>query len=560
MIWQQLFQEHILDRGFDYYNRGLVEDFEEGPDFVQATVQGSHAYDVFIDIEDGRILDTDCECPYAAGGNHCKHMAALLFYMEDHEGSSDEDPDEEELPMVFQNVTDKEESVVELVKKVDNVFVRNFLVDILENDEKLLNRFKSALCCEVTPTDMKRYRKQINGIFRKYAGRDNFIDYYNAGSFFSELEEFLDYDIQGMQDNGQYKEAFELTSYIFVETGKQDMDDSDGGIGQLAAQCVEIWEDILEECDMELKRKLYQWFKEHLDGSIIDYMQEYIEQILFENFPEAEFLADKLKFTEEKVYEYKNEKDSWNGRYQVGNWGRKHIGIMIEQGAEQDVIDDYCKKYLEYNSIRKYYIENCIQRKAYDTAIHVLKEGKEVDKDFPGLLSDYSLQLKNLYKLVGNQQAYEDELWSLVLKYRAGDVDNFKELKSLYTEEEWKEQRETLFKKLPTYAKIDKLYEVEKLYDRLLKIVLDSAGLFKLTEYEKSLKKKYPKELLDKYDLEIRKMAVFTSDRKRYREMVAILRRMLKYPEGNKKVEGIVLDWRMLYKNRPAMMDELNQL
>nr|WP_090884149.1 hypothetical protein [Evansella caseinilytica] len=49
-----------------------------------------------------------------------------------------------------------EESVVMLVNAAEEALVRNFLAGILENDEKLLNRFKSALCREISPVDMKR--------------------------------------------------------------------------------------------------------------------------------------------------------------------------------------------------------------------------------------------------------------------------------------------------------------------------------------------------------------------------------------------------------------------
>ena len=183
-----------------------------------------------------------------------------------------------------------------------------------------------------------------------------------------------------------------------------------------------------------------------------------------------------------------------------------------------------------------------------------------MDKDLPGIVIDYSLKLRNLYQQTGNNPAYEQELWSFVLEYRAGDVTAFKELKSLYAEEEWKVKREEIFKSLPLYATVDKLYEVKKLYDRLLKIVLDSRDLYKLTEYEKSLKKIYPVELLVKYEKEVRNMARHTSGRGHYQKIVAVLKRMLKYPEGAEKVKEIVADFQLAYRNRPAMMDELRKI
>lgn len=155
---------------------------------------------------------------------------------------------------------------------------------------------------------------------------------------------------------------------------------------------------------------------------------------------------------------------------------------------------------------------------------------------------------------------YEQEIWSLLLKYQAGDMSVFKEPKALYTKEEWADKREVIFEKLPAYAARDKLYKEEKLFDRLLKMVLEPAGLHKLTEYEKCLKKIYPEELLSKYEMVVTNMAVHASDRKRYREMVAILKRMLKYPGGNERVVKIAQNWKSTYRNRLAMMDELNML
>ncbi|CCQ94830.1 hypothetical protein CULT_2080003 [[Clostridium] ultunense Esp] len=45
-----------------------------------------------------------------------------------------------------------------------------------------------------------------------------------------------------MIDNNQLKEAFELTNYIFIKLGNQDIDDSDGRTGEIANSCLEIWQ------------------------------------------------------------------------------------------------------------------------------------------------------------------------------------------------------------------------------------------------------------------------------------------------------------------------------
>src|SRR5699024_11010974 len=292
---------------------------------------------------------------------------------------------------------------------------------------------------------------------------------------------------------------------------------------------------------------------EHINESVVDYMEEYLEEILFENFKEEAFLAEKFVFTENQMRKFKKEEDSWSSKYATGRWAIRHIAIMEEQNAAETTIDEFCEKHLELNDVRKYYIERCMNRKAYDKAIHLLEEGKKVDKDLPGLVRAYSVQLKNIYQQTGNNQAYEKELWSLVLKYQQGNLDYFNELKTLYSEEEWEKQREIIFKEISPYTNVADLYESEKLYDRLLKVVLDSRSLYTLQAFEKSLKRLYPQELFNQYEVIVRNMATYTSNRKKYREIVIILRSMQKYPQGKQKVKEIVNEWRSIYKNRRAM-------
>lgn len=160
----------------------------------------------------------------------------------------------------------------------------------------------------------------------------------------------------------------------------------------------------------------------------------------------------------------------------------------------------------------------------------------------------------------GNRSAYIEQLWKLVLEYEADNLDLYRELKKQYTADEWLVKREEIFKKLPTYAHVEQLYKEEKLYDRLLIYVLNSPGLYALQEYEKVLKKEYPEQILNKYKNEVNKMAVRTSDRRNYAYLVSLLRKMKQIKGGSKLVEQIVDDWKVKYKNRPAMMEELRKL
>lgn len=374
------------------------------------------------------------------------------------------------------------------------------------------------------------------------------------------MEEFLDEDIRRMIDNADYQCAFELLNYIFTTISNVDIDDSDGGTGMIADRIYQLWTELLSKVAVPDKKKMFVWFTTHLDGSIIDYLEEYIERIIIDEFKESEYRQDKLAFIEQMIEESNKKESDWSRSYSVGKWALRYLELLTEDVKSEQIRIDFCKKYWRNSSVRRYYINLCMRKKDYENAIRVLDESILLDRDCRGLVSEYSKKKKDIFLLQGNNEAYIDQLWKLVLNHEAGNIDLYRELKKQYTAEEWSVQREEIFRKLPKSAHIECLYKEEKLYDRLLEFVLKSKGLYALQEYEGVLKKNYPEQLLIKYEAEVNEMAAYTSDRKSYKQLVSLLRRMQSIKGGSKIVEKISEQWRMKYKNRRAMMDELSKL
>lgn len=67
--------KYIMDKGYEYYEEGHVEDVEIQDKKIFAFVTGNAGnYEVIIDLED--FTESSCECPYE---NYCKHMAAVVY-------------------------------------------------------------------------------------------------------------------------------------------------------------------------------------------------------------------------------------------------------------------------------------------------------------------------------------------------------------------------------------------------------------------------------------------------------------------------------------------------
>lgn len=566
MNWKKLFAIHILERGYDYYCDDAVENMEISDNIIRADVIGSEDYEVEISLSNGEVTDMYCSCPYALDGRNCKYMAAVLYEWSKNE---EEEKKEEENAIntdLFQPAytvnshKKKLTAVEELVRSANEEDVRLFLTAVLAEDEKLLLRFHNIINKQVTREDINNYIRQVDIIADRYLGRNHFISYYEADGFISELEEIIDEDVRRMIDNGDYLSAFEVMNYIFVLIGDVDMDDSDGGTGMLADRIYQLWLELLVKVSSEEKRKMFDWFTSHLDGSVIDYLEEYIEQIIMGEFEENEYEQAKLDFIEDMIARSERKDSDWSRDYGVGKWAVRYLEMLQEKKASDEQIKEVCKRYWKSSSVRRYYVDICMKKKEYDHVLQILDECILLDKQYRGLISEYSEKKKEIYLLQGNRIAYIEPLWKLVLEHEPGNLELYRELKKQYTADEWLVKREEILGKLPAYAHVERLYKEEKLYDRLLVYVLNSPGLYALQEYEKVLKKDYPEQILNKYKDEVSKMAVHTSDRKNYAHLVSLLRKMQQMKGGSKLVEQIAAEWKVKYRNRPAMMDELRKL
>ncbi|MDE6218944.1 MAG: hypothetical protein K2G51_00640, partial [Lachnospiraceae bacterium] len=497
-------------------------------------------------------------------GNYCKHMAAVLYeWSASGERSGDDNSAEQDLfatARTAEAYTKRADAIQKLVESAEISVVQNYLASILKENEKLLVRFYSMVKGKSEKEDVGRYTRQVDAIAERYLGRDRFISYREANSFISELGNILSIDGKRMIDNGQYMSAFELMNYIFVLVGNVDIDDSDGGTGMLAEEICQLWIELLAEVDADEKEEMFHWFTTHLDGSVIDYMEEYIERIIMEEFAEKEYRQQKISFVEQMIEKSEKKDSEWSRNYYVGKWALCYLDLLEKQQCSRAEIEDFCRKHWENSSVRKYYIDKCMQEQEYDAALKALDESISFDKERRNLVAEHSEKKKQIYLLQGDKEAYIRQLWEMILDHKAGDAAIYRELREQYSEEEWRVQREQIYSKLPRYAHVEELYKEEKLYDRLLECVLKSSGLSALHQFWHDLKDIYPEQFLQKYKEEVNRLASQAKDRRRYQELVKLLRGMQKIKGGAKAVEAIVEEWKVQYRNRPALIDELEKL
>lgn len=559
MSWKRYFDNRILKRGYEYYKFGNILSLEYNDDnTVDAKVDGTRVYHVHIDLEDK--LGMECTCPHYEEGNFCKHLAAVWYAVDNDEEAyddeddyydEDDDYDDEDKHEVIKNYDLKGtclqlDDINRMVDNCDVEVLKEFLKETLNSRSSILTQFISKTCSYMT-YPLKVYEHEVISLMNSY----RYIDYDNYEDFEKNVFDFIDtYIFKLVQDN-RLDDAYHLTQLVIRKLNYIDIEEYEL-LESVLDTILHVWECILEKCnDMDLKRKMFVWFKNQLDISYLDLTSE-IMYILSHYFNEEEFLEQTIELIKYKIQSLKYV-DEYR-RYELEKWLEYAFDLNINK-------EKYIKEYWHMPWIRQYVIKQSIDKKDYIKAISVLKESKKRDKDYSyRMTKEYSHQLLDIYQIIGDKEAYKEELWYMVYNYNDVSVETFESLKSLYLKEDWIIEREKIFKIAIREKRIENLYLKENMLEELFDYITSFHDINKIQSYEDYLKKDFSLELLDIYKKEVLRLVQVTGKRSYYQHIVYLLKRMLTYNEGKIIVKQLIDDWKIRYRNRPAMMQELDKI
>ena len=184
------FNNKILERGYEYYENGLVENVLINDNIVTAKVLGTTIYNVSIQIDNGAFINGDCTCPYASKGNYCKHMVALLYKL--NEENIDKD----------NNYSTKKQHIRNIIKNINKDQLDEFLVELLSEDKNIYDKFRLKFYKQFPSLTIKDYKKKIYDAIKKSAGRDGFIDYHESRDYTKNMYKITS-EVNTLVDNGE---------------------------------------------------------------------------------------------------------------------------------------------------------------------------------------------------------------------------------------------------------------------------------------------------------------------------------------------------------------------
>lgn len=322
---------------------------------------------------------------------------------------------------------------------------------------------------------------------------------------------------------------------------------------------MELWHCIHERNQPEISHeKMLKWFLAHMDGSVIDYMEEYLYEFVISHFKELKLLQKKLDFIQIKIQEVREqfEKGSYF-EYKVQQYAVYCLQIMGERKDSIEDIRDFASEQ-ESDYVDEKLAEIEMEYGNLDRAIAIyqtLAVKRDIWKWEP---NKYRLLLKEIYKNCGDTEKYFHELKLLVF-HQIGNRELYEEYKAQFTPEKWEIKRDTLFAGLRLGDhRANTWYEIEGRYDRIMDNIEVSGDTTMLQMYEKNLRRLYPERCLAVLTRAAEWQAEHSSKRADYRNIAQILRWMMIYPDGIEMATQLAEKYRAKYLRRSAMLDELS--
>ena len=554
--WKKRFAKHILERGFDYYQQGLVTSVQKNATGYRAVVEGTEDYSVEILVYDNEEWELQCDCPYADGGNYCKHMAAVMYQIEQEELEGEHAKSRKEKPV------DRNRMLKEIIERIPLEELRGILLQIAKEDKSLGDQLLMKYAEEIDVHQIMHLKKEVNRIAHTYMDDDGFIDYHHAWEYVQALLDFMQEKIQILIDRDYLAEAFALTNHAFLSIDLDMIDDSDGGIMEIADVCMSYWKQILKLCSEDMEKDMFHWFTEQYCSIEQDYLKELIGVFLMENFQKPDLLHQKLTLLDAEIegiekslpkdessYLHFIYEDAVARRYQV----------MKTLGCSKAERNAYKQKYHHLSNVRRLEINEHLENREYEKAIRVLLESKEIDHKLRGLVSMYSEQLIELYQQTGQMDAYKNALKEYVFCHGQRELTYVHLLKEQCDIKEWEQLRDQLLLAKSMLALRYELLISEGMYERMLNELEAANSIYTLDYYEKTLRMHFPEKTRDLYIAYIKRQVEYTSDRKGYKQIMKYLKKIKNYPGGKEEAKQIVEEWKKEYKRRPAMMDELEK-
>lgn len=337
--------------------------------------------------------------------------------------------------------------------------------------------------------------------------------------------------------------------------------DYEGDVQVMYDEAIDLLQEMLEENSLskEQTESLFSWFEKE----IVDKKHEHVGlntslEVLESCFKSrvAGGFARVLRIIEQRIA---NEED-YKKEYAI----IEKIQLLEENGRDEEA-DNTISKFLDYPGIRKIRLKRFLDAGQSKDAIQLLNEGIKIakKKQHAGTVNSWLNELLIVYEQLNDR----DKIMQVTRELFSQGSDqqkHYRTLKKITPKNEWPAMLEWILKNISStsYFGINDLkatiYIEHERWDDLWKLC-QKGGITVIMDYEKKLRPRFEKELLDQYRAYVQQQATI-ADKGAYARVAKTLIRMKSFENGPSVVRQLVMHYRQIYKRRPCMMQELDRV
>ncbi len=559
--FEQYIDETILKRGLQYFKNGHVNDPEEiSPGEYEAIVEGTEDYTVQLTLKNGIITEHVCDCPYDMGPV-CKHVAAVIFYLQQDELELDKKTKRTKTNQSAKPAKRKTvaQQVDDLLEKASHDELKQFVREKASANSPFRNLFLSSFAQHNSDESKELYVKQVKSILKTASDRHGFIDWSASRIVGNAIDNLLE-SAQKQINNRNYISAVFICTAVMEQMTEalQYSDDSNGDIGGSIDTAYEMLYTIAQEqLSEEIRKLIIEYCFTSFDKQIYSGWDWHIgvlrlAALLLKTEDETERIFAQIEKAQRSDYE---KEEAQSIKYDI---------LLKTKG------ENAAEKYLEQNitnsNLRREAIQKALKKKNYDKAISLAKDGVNYDlKDKPGLAKEWYDWLLKIAQAQNDSEKIIEYARLLFIDNFRNEQDYYQILKQYVKTEKWTAFVEAVIQDITTKKRwldaglIASIFIKEEWWDRLLELVKKSPGLNTIDHYEKYLSKHYANEIVELYANGVLKYMKNSMGRDHYQNACRYIRKIIKLGARDKANE-IISYLKTEYPKRKALMEELDKV
>ena len=531
----------------------IIDLQEISPNVWKAKYRGNYGiYNIKIKTDGKKAVDFSCSCP--SDYYPCKHIPMVEESIRERIAKSTKSDNNNEITLreVLKDVTQKE------------------LCDFIVRHAQYNLQFKNTVLLEFSKTIKKKNTDNVNNYNQLLKNALDGIYFDDEDINYGHYDDVLEIDIleQWLEKAQEYADNNNPEEALFI---------CKACIEEYASWCEEQDSEVIEFVDIKYEEKPFDILTQiypmpEIDcKKLLDYCKsemlkpKYKGKEMYNGFNmlfmdlSVAVVSDDFITLQDKLLQEIDNKSSYDAR--------KILDRKIDyyrNNKQPDKAWEVIKNNLQIESFRKELTEKLI-------AENNLKEAKKLITDF---ISQKGSDNRNLHSwhILELQIAQKESNTSVIRRVSFSFIESgfnseyYNIYKSTFTKEEWPERVEKLIKHYEKRYQVNwfnssvaKVLKAEKQEEKLMKYVEKYLSVDILEEYYTAFSASFPEKTLALFRKALDEYAQNTG-REIYAHIVKLFGKMAKIKGGDALVKEMISQYRVLYKNRKAMMEIINQM